>query len=137
VFNVGAMAWREGRNGPRLDAGSSPGISFALIRSSPRGQMLQLVRSGASVVLDLHLPTDRPSLFLRCRIDICSQDMSRLRRSVHQTAHHRSSALAIAGMTLLLAVCSWIVGGTEGVHQALTGGAPAKAPEPVAVRRAR
>src|SRR5260221_13394770 len=72
----------------------------------------------------MHLPTDRPSLFLRCRIDICSQDMSRLRRSVHQTAHHRSSALAIAGMTLLLAVCGWIVGGTERVHQALTAGAP-------------
>jgi heat shock protein HtpX len=32
--------------------------------------------------------------------------------------------LAIAGMTLLLAICGWIVGGTEGVHQALTGGAP-------------
>jgi heat shock protein HtpX len=32
--------------------------------------------------------------------------------------------LAIAGMTLLLAICGWIVGGTEGFHQALTGGAP-------------
>src|SRR5258707_1892283 len=60
----------------------------------------------------------------RCRIDICSQNMSRLRRSVHQTANHRSSALVIAGMTLLLAICGWIVGGTEGVHQALTGSAP-------------
>jgi heat shock protein HtpX len=50
--------------------------------------------------------------------------MSRLRRSFHQTANHRSSALAIAGMTLLLAVCGWIVGGTEGVQRALTGGAP-------------
>src|ERR1700730_6944401 len=27
-------------------------------------------------------------------------------------------------MTLLLAVCGWIVGGTEGFHRALTGGAP-------------
>ena len=124
VFNVGAMAWREGRNGPRLDAGSSPGISFALIRSSPRGQMLQLARSGASVVLDLHLPTDRPDLFLCCRIDLGSQDLPLLRRSFQQTANHRSSALAIAGMTLLLAICGWIVGGTEGVHRALTGGAP-------------
>src|SRR5258707_7000503 len=54
-----------------------------------------------------------------------SQDLSCLRRSVHQkSANHRSSALAIAGMTLLLAVCGWIVGGTEGVHRALTGGAP-------------
>src|SRR6266436_4613893 len=48
-----------------------------------------------------------------------------LRRSVHQkTANHQSSALVIAGMTLLLAVCGWIVGETEGVHRALTGGAP-------------
>src|SRR6266700_4164915 len=54
-----------------------------------------------------------------------SQDLSCLRRSVHQkTANHQSSALVIAGMTLLLAVCGWIVGGTEGVHRALTGGAP-------------
>jgi len=86
--------------------------------------MLQLSQSGATVTLDLYLPTDRPGIFLRCRIDIGSSDMPRLRRSAHQTANHRSSALAIAGMTLLLAVCGWIVGGTEGVHQALTGGAP-------------
>src|SRR6266478_5044691 len=103
---------------------AAPRVSFALVNSAPRTEALQLSRYGATIVLDLHLPTDRPGLFLRCRIDICSQDMSRLRRSVHQTVHHRSSALAIAGMTLLLAVCGWIVGGTEGVHQALTGGAP-------------
>ncbi len=103
---------------------AAPRVSFALVNSAPRAEMQQLSRSGATVVLDLHLPTDRPGLFLRCRIDICSQDLSRHRRSVHQTANHRSSALAIAGMTLLLAVCGWIVGGTEGVHQALTGGAP-------------
>jgi heat shock protein HtpX len=103
---------------------SSPGISFTLIRSAPRAEMLQLVRSAASVFLDLHFPTDRPGIFLKCRIDLGSRDLSRLRRSFHQTANHRSSALAIAGMTLLLAVCGWIVGGTEGVQQALTGGAP-------------
>ena len=103
---------------------SSPGISFALIRSAPRPEMLQLVRSGASVFLDLHFPTDQPGVFLKCRIDLGSRDLSRLRRSFHQTANHRSSALAIAGMTLLLAVCGWVVGGTEGVQRALTGGAP-------------
>src|SRR5258707_3995141 len=86
--------------------------------------MLQLARSGTSVFLDLHLPTDQPGIFLSCRIDLGSQDLSRLRRCAHQTANHRSSALAIAGMTLLLAVCGWIVGGTGGVQQALTGGAP-------------
>jgi heat shock protein HtpX len=131
VFNVGAMAWREGRTGPRVgaDAALFPGISFTLVRSVPRAEMVQLVRSGASIILDLHLPTDQPDLFLSCRIDLGgrnlgSQDLSRLRRSFHQSANHRSSALAIAGMTLLLAVCGWIVGGTEGVHRALTGGAP-------------
>jgi heat shock protein HtpX len=103
---------------------SSPGISVALIRSAPRAEMLRLARSGASVFLDLHLPTDQPGISLKCRIDLGSQDLSRLRRSFHQTANHRSSALAIAGMTLLLAVCGWIVGGTEGVERALTGGAP-------------
>jgi heat shock protein HtpX len=45
-------------------------------------------------------------------------------RSRHQAAHHRSSGLAIATMTLLLAVCGWIVGGIEGVHQALALSAP-------------
>jgi len=126
VFNVGAMAWREGPTGSCVGAAaaSSPGISFTLVRSAPRTQMLQLVRSGATVVLDLHLPTDRPDIFLSCRIDLGSQDLSLLRRSFHQTANHRSSALVIAGMTLLLAICGWIVGGTEGVHRALTGGAP-------------
>jgi heat shock protein HtpX len=128
VFNVGADgAWHGGRTGQRNVAASTPIISFALERSAPGAEMLRVSRYGASVVLDLHLPTDRPGLFLRCRIDICSehsQDISRFRRSVHQNANHRSSALAIAGMTLLLAVCGWIVGGTEGVNRALTGGAP-------------
>jgi len=132
VFSVGADgAWHGGLTGQRFVTGavtaSTPCISFGLVRSAPSAEMLQLSRSGATITLDLHLPTDRPGIFLRCRIDMCSQDsqdMSRLRRSVHQTANHRSSALAIAGMTLLLAVCGWIVGGTEGVHRALTGGAP-------------
>jgi len=130
VFNVGAggEAWRGGRTGQRMVTGvvtaAAPRVSFALVNSAPRTEALQLSRYGATIVLDLHLPTDQLGLFLRCRIDICSQDLSRHRRSVHQIANHRSSALAIAGMTLLLAVCGWIVGGTEGVHQALTGGAP-------------
>jgi heat shock protein HtpX len=87
-------------------------------------ELLQLSRSGATVIGDMHLRTDRPGVVLRCRVNVHSQDLSRLRRSVHQTANHRSSALAIAGLKLLLAVCGWIVGGTEGVHQALTGGVP-------------
>jgi heat shock protein HtpX len=106
--------------------------------------MLQLLRSGASVTIELHLPTDLRGVALRCRIDLHCQDLdrqdldrqdqSRLRRSAHQTANHRSSALAIAAMTLLLAVCGWIVGGTEGVHRALTGGTPPRPTGPAITR---
>jgi heat shock protein HtpX len=78
--------------------GSAPCISMALVRSAPRPEMPQL---------NLH-----------------DQGQSRLRPPADQTANHRSSALAIAGLKLLLAVCGWIVGGSEGVHWALTGGAP-------------
>ncbi len=129
MFSVGADGvWHGGLTRQRFVTGavtaSTPCISFGLVRSAPSAEMLQLSRSGATITLDLHLPTDRPGIFLCCRIDICSQNVSRHRQSVHQTANHRSSALAIAGMTLLLAVCGWIVGGTEGLHQALTGGAP-------------
>ena len=126
VFNVSAGAWRGGRTGQFVAAGSVPCISLALVRSAPRLEMLQLRRSGASVIIDLHLPTNLAGVVLRCRIALHSQghELSRFPRPAHQAANHRSSALAIAAMTLLLAVCGWIVGGTEGVHRALAGSAP-------------
>jgi heat shock protein HtpX len=96
--------------------------------------MLRLSRSGTTTIVDVYLPTDRPGIVLHCLIDLRSQDLrshglrsnnlSRLRQHVHQTANNRSSALAIAGMMLLLGVCGWIVGGTEGVRRAVTGGEP-------------
>jgi heat shock protein HtpX len=105
--------------------GPAPCISLALVRSALRVEMLQLRRSGASVLVELHLPTDQPGVVLRCGTDVHSQDqeLSRFPRPAHQAANHRSSAWAIAAMTLLLAVCGWIVGGTEGVHRALAGSA--------------
>ena len=125
VFNVGADggAWRGDRTGQYVVTGSVPCISLALVRSAPHLEMLQLRRSGP---LELHLPTNMPGAVLRCSIDAHSQDQerSRFRRPAHQAANHRSSALAIAAMTLLLAACGWIVGGTEGVHRALAGSAP-------------
>src|SRR5258707_12788299 len=93
---------------------AAPRVSFELVNSAPRAEMQQLSRSGATVVLDLHLPTDRPGLFLRCRIDICSQDLSRHRRSGHQTPDPRSSAFAVVRRTLLPAGCGWSGGGTDG-----------------------
>ena len=126
VFDLRANDWtsRGDRTGRYASPGSGPYVSFALVRAAPHLEALQLSRSGATVVMDMHLPTNRPGVALRCRIDTCAQDLSRLRRDIRQSANHRSSALAIAGMTLLLAVCGWIVGGAEGAHWAVTRTAP-------------
>jgi len=109
VFNVCAdgEAWRGGQVGHCAVPGLAPCISFGSVRSTPHVDMLRLSQD-LSRIRDLS----------RVR------DLSRLRRQVHQTANSRSSALAIAGMMLLLAVCGWIVGGTEGARRALTAGAP-------------
>ncbi len=87
--------------------------------------LLRVSRCGAAVIVEIHWPSGEAGVFLRCRIELHSrnQELSR-RRLAHQTANHQSSALAIVAMTLLLAVCGWIVGGAEGMQRALMGSAP-------------
>jgi heat shock protein HtpX len=102
---------------------------FALVPAAPHLELLQFLRSGTTVVVDLHLPTDRAGVVLRCRIDASGEyfsgrDLSHLRRQAHHLVNHRSSAWAIAGMVLLLAACGWIVGGEEGARAAVSGGMP-------------
>ena len=125
VFNVGAAreAWRGGRTGRGNVTGLAPRISFALVPFVPHMELLRVMRSGTTLIMEMNLPADEAGAVLRCRIELHSQDreVSRFRRRADQTAN---SALAIAAMTLLLAVCGWIVGGTEGVHRALAGSAP-------------
>src|SRR5438552_5093649 len=125
VFNVGAAreAWRGGRTGRGNVTGLAPRISFALVPFVPHMELLRVMRSGTTLIMEMNLPMDEAGAVLRCRIELHSQDreLSRFRRRADQTAN---SALAIAAMTLLLAVCGWIVGGTEGVHRALAGSAP-------------
>ncbi len=67
MFNIGAFggAWREGRTGQYVVTGPPPCISLALVRSAPRPEMLRLRRSGASVTVELHLPTNLPGAVLR------------------------------------------------------------------------
>jgi heat shock protein HtpX len=125
VFNVGAAreAWRNGRTGQGSVTGFAPRVSFALMPFVPHMEMLRVARSGATLIVEMHLPSSEAGVVLRCRIDVDSQDRepSGFRRSAGQSAN---SALAIAAMTLLLAVCGWIVDGNEGVHRALAGSAP-------------
>jgi heat shock protein HtpX len=44
----------------------------------------------------------------------------RLRRDIHRTVNHRSSAWAIAGLIVVLAVCRWIVEGAEAARRTVT-----------------
>ena len=101
MFNVGVdgEAWHGGGIGQCTIPGSRPCVSFVLVPAMTRGQTPHLSRPGATVI-DLHLPTDRPGIAMRCRIDTSSQDFSSLRRDIHRVANHRSSAWAIAGMVL-------------------------------------
>jgi heat shock protein HtpX len=52
------------------------------------------------------------------------RDAARLRRDFHRNANRCSSAWAIGGMVLLLAVCSWIAEGADGARRAIFAGAP-------------
>jgi len=133
-IGIGGETRRDGWIGQYTIPGLAPCISFALGPAAAHAEMLQLSRSGQAVTVEIRLPTDRPGVVLRCRIDASSQDLlhqdflrqdlSRFRRHIHRTANDRSSAWAIGGMVLLLAVCGWIVGGPEGARRAVTGGIP-------------
>jgi len=125
VFSDGAAreAWRSDRTGRGNVTGFEPRISFALVPFAPHMELLRVARSGTILVVEMHLPSREAGAVLRCRSEVHppQREPSRFQRPTHQTAN---SALAIAAMTLLLAVCGWIVGGTEGVHRALAGSTP-------------
>jgi heat shock protein HtpX len=125
VFDIyaGAAVWQQGWDGRWTVPDGRPCISFALVPIRSRfAEPQHFQRDGD--LLDLHLPTDRPGIALRCRIDSSSQDFLRLRRNLHRVMNHRSSAWAIAGMVLLLALCGCIVEGFEGVRRAVANGGP-------------
>jgi heat shock protein HtpX len=120
------MALHGGQAGRHVVNGPAPGVSFALVRCISAVEPLRVSRSGGAVIVELHLPSAEAGVFLRCRIELHAADQGRVRsrRLAQQAANHQSSALAILAMMLLLAVCGWIVGGTEGIHRALMGIAP-------------
>ena len=127
VFDVGTGEGYE-RIGRWANSASESCISFALVPAVPLVDGWRFSQSGAAVIVELHFPTNRPGVVLRCRIEASSQDLPqelwRLRRHAHRSVNHRSSAWAIAGMVLLLAACGWVVGGAEGAHRAVSGGMP-------------
>jgi heat shock protein HtpX len=118
VFNAGAGAELRYESWDGRCAIPSSGNSFSLM-PIPAVSGAQRLRSGASV---LDLATDRSGIALQCRTPASSRALSRLRRDIHRVINHRSSAWAIAGLIILLAVCAWIVEGAEGARRVVTTG---------------
>jgi heat shock protein HtpX len=123
IFGVGVFNARAGAElcyeswGGRCAIRSSGGsVAFTLIPAVPDAQRMRF----AGTVVDL--PTDRPGIALRCRIHASSRTSWRQRRDTHRVFNHQSSAWAIAGLVMLLAVCGWIVEGAEGARRAVTTG---------------
>jgi heat shock protein HtpX len=113
--------WGIGWKGPDNASAHGPVISFDLRPAHPQLEPMRFSRSGATLTAELHLPTDRPGIFLRCRLDTSSLDLARLQRQLHRSGNHERCAWVIAGMVLLLAACGWVTGGNEGARWAVTG----------------
>jgi heat shock protein HtpX len=126
VLNIGTggPVWRDAWMDPGVGPASTPAISFALVPVGASSDWLQYAHSGTGLIVDLHLPTDRPGVALRCRIDANSANLAALRQCAHRAVNHQHSTWLIAGMVLLLAACGFIVGGEEGARSAIAQGIP-------------
>lgn len=63
-----------------------------------------------------------------CTARIEAQLPADVRRHLHHAINERRSGRAIAGLTLLLALCGWINGGDEGARLAVIGALPQSGP---------
>jgi heat shock protein HtpX len=100
--------------------------------------LLSFSSAGATSIVEINLPSGQLGAVLRCRLEASPRELSRLQRHLNRTVNHRYSEWAIAGMSLLLAVCGWAIGGEDGARWALVGGTPAAdgpALTPEALRR--
>jgi heat shock protein HtpX len=118
VFNggTGAELWHE--NWAGQCAIRSSGVSFSL---SPIPAIAGAHGPGSGATI-LNVLTDRAGPDSRCSSHASSRDLWRLRRDIHRTVNHRSSAWAIAGLIVVLAVCRWIVEGAEAARRTVTTG---------------
>ncbi len=72
-----------------------------------------------------------------CAAWIDAQLPAELRRRLHRAVNERRTGRAIAGLTLLLALCGWINGGDEGARLAVIGALPGPAPATSHTMRSR
>lgn len=126
MFFLGAVGdqWHVGCSGWSASQAYGPVISFDLVAAAHPVDALRFSRSRTALSAELILPTQRPGILLRCRLDSAAPDLTRLRRQLHRSGNHERSAWVIAGMVLLLAACGWVVGGSEGARWAVTGAVP-------------
>jgi heat shock protein HtpX len=127
---LAAEAWGTGRSSRNAPSFLGDCIALDWVPAGgPEGPRFQ--SCGDTLVIEIHLPADRPGTALRCRIRAQACDLSQLQRSLNRTLNHRRAGRVIAGMILLLALCGWIIGGDEGVRWALAGGTPPAEDPPI------
>jgi heat shock protein HtpX len=98
-------------------------ISFGPASPGSPSQFLQPWRTAT----DFHSPTFRSDSAPQFGMGACSQVSpftNATRHDLHSVVNRRSSAWAIGGMVLLLAVCGWIVEGADGAKRAISAGSP-------------
>jgi heat shock protein HtpX len=86
------------------------------------GAGAELCQSWAFGATPHNVPTERSGFAAPCRGHASSRDSWRVRHDIHRAVNHYTSAWAIAGLIVLLAICRWIVEGTEGARRTVTTG---------------
>jgi heat shock protein HtpX len=97
-------------------------MTLALVPISRGVDASRISVSGPIVSLEIHLPTRHPGIALRCCIRVDVADLSRLEKHpLRRAANRRHGGCVMVAMVLLLAICCWLIGGEDGVRQAVTG----------------
>lgn len=105
--------------------GGQDRITLAFVPVSDRATSFpQVLYLGATILIEIQLPSSRPGYALACRVQTNSRQVENLHRHLNRMMNHRRSGGVITGMILLLAICGWIIGGADGATRAVTVGAP-------------
>jgi heat shock protein HtpX len=122
LAGAGAEVRRHVWNAGFAFSTTGPAMTLALVPISRGVDAPRISVSGPIVLLEIHLPAKHPGMALRCCIRVDVADLSRLERHrLRRVANRRHSGCAMVAMVLLFAICCWLIGGEEGMRQALTG----------------
>lgn len=119
-----AGPWNYVRTGQYTPAGGAGLVALGLVPSAVSGIAPRYMACGGGVLIELLLPSGHPGLALHVAIKASNPELLNLQRQLNRALNHRQSGQVMSGMLLLLALCGWIVGGTDGARGAIASGAP-------------